>query len=53
MSKMTTMTSLRRERDEWKKRALFAEQRVAALIAFYDMAVLQMAKVLNIARNVK
>jgi hypothetical protein len=51
--KMTTLASLRRERNDWKERALFAEQRVAALIAFYDGMVQQMARMLNIARNVK
>jgi len=53
MSKMTTMTSLRRERDEWKKRALKAEERTATLVALFDLAVVQMAKMLNLARNTK
>jgi len=51
MAKMTTLASLRRERDEWKARALKSEARVASLIAFYDGMVTQMARMLNIARG--
>jgi hypothetical protein len=53
MTKMTTLASLRREREEWKRRALKAEARYANLIAFYDCMVQQMARMLNTARDVK
>jgi hypothetical protein len=56
--KMTTLASLRRERQEWKARALAAEDaakkaqaRNSALIALFDQGVTAMAQLLNLARN--
>jgi len=56
--KMTTLAGLRRERQEWKARALAAEDgmrkaqaRNSALIALFDQGVTAMAQLLNLARN--
>jgi hypothetical protein len=57
-AKMSTLASLRRERNEWKVRALAAEDlakkekaRNSALIAMFDLGVTAMAQLLNLARN--